>query len=255
MRWLRPLRAHMPITVKVPIVVVLLDGGDRCRRVRARAVAPGRVAGAPTRRSRQRLSRRPRLAADRARPARRPLGNLRHPRPGEAASTPRSSRSRRSSPMPPASCLPSSNPRHAAIGSRLPADFPADEDHVSKVLIRNSDARAFIDRQLVVEGRQIGTLHAELDISPLLAERREVLWTLIASNAALTLLFAALGWFAVRRMVAPMKVLAEHLETARDGSVEPIPESAIPGRRQPKPAGSSAASIGWRARSPSARRW
>ena len=125
--------------------------------------------------------------------------------------------------------LASSNPRHAGIGSPLPTDFPAGEDHVSKILIRTSDARAFIDRQLVVQGRQIGTLHAELDISPLLAERNEVLWTLIASNAVLTLFLAALGWFAVRRMVAPMKVLAEHLETAAsDGSVEPIPESWIP---------------------------
>ena len=37
----------------------------------------------------------------------------------------------------------------------------------------------------MVQERQIGTLHAELDISPLLAERREVLWTLIISNAVL----------------------------------------------------------------------
>jgi two-component system, OmpR family, sensor kinase len=124
--------------------------------------------------------------------------------------------------------LASSNPRHAGIGSSLPADFPVGQDHLSRILIRTSDARAFIDRQLIVQGRQIGILHAELDISPLLAERHEVLWTLIASNAALTLFLAALGWFAVRRMVAPMKVLAEHLETASDGSVKPIPESWIP---------------------------
>ncbi len=32
----------------------------------------------------------------------------------------------------------------------------------------------------------------------------------------------------VRRMVAPMKVLAEHIEAAEDGAVEPIPASAIP---------------------------
>jgi signal transduction histidine kinase len=80
----------------------------------------------------------------------------------------------------------------------------------------------------MVNERQIGALHAELDISPLLAERREVLWTLIVSNAALTLLLAALGWFAVRRMVAPMKILAEHLEAAPDGSVTPIPDEWIP---------------------------
>ncbi len=124
--------------------------------------------------------------------------------------------------------LASSNPRDAGIGTRLPADFPALADHTSKVLIRASDARAFIDRRLMVKDRQIGTLHAELDISPLLAERNEVLWTLIASNAALTLFLAALGWFAVRRMVAPMKVLTEHLETARDGAVAPIPDDRMP---------------------------
>jgi signal transduction histidine kinase len=124
--------------------------------------------------------------------------------------------------------LASSNPRHAGIGAPLPADFPVGEDHISRILIRAPEARAFIDRPLVVQGREIGTLHAELDISPLLAERNEVLWTLVGTNAGLTLVLAMLGWFAVRRMVAPMKILAEHLETAPDGSVEPIPEAWIP---------------------------
>ena len=124
--------------------------------------------------------------------------------------------------------LASSDPRHAAIGSRLPSDFPAEQDHASTVLLQEARSRAFIDRPLVVEGRRIGALHAELNISPLLAERREVLWTLIVTNAVLTLLFAVLGYFAVRRMVTPMKVLAEHLDSARDGAVEPIPESSIP---------------------------
>jgi signal transduction histidine kinase len=126
------------------------------------------------------------------------------------------------------SVLASSNPRHAGIGAPMPADFPVHEAHVSRILIHAAEARAFIDRPLLVQDRQIGTLHAELDISPLLAERNEVLWTLIASNAGLTLFLAALGWFAVRRMVAPMKVLAEHLETAPDGSVQPIPEAWVP---------------------------
>jgi signal transduction histidine kinase len=124
--------------------------------------------------------------------------------------------------------LASSNPRHAGIGTALPGDFPASQDRTSEVLIHTIDARAFIDRPLMVNERRIGTLHAELDISPLLAERREVLWTLVVSNAALTLVLAALGWFAVRRMVAPMKILAEHLEAAPDGSVTPIPDEWIP---------------------------
>ena len=124
--------------------------------------------------------------------------------------------------------LAGSDPRNTPIGEPLPADFPTSEEHTSNVLVRETEARAFIDRRLVVQGRRIGTVHAELDISPLFAERREVFWTLIASNAAITFLLAVLGWFAVRRMVAPMKVLAEHLETAQEGAVEPIAEENIP---------------------------
>lgn len=124
--------------------------------------------------------------------------------------------------------LASSDPRHAAIGSSLPPDFPAEAAEVSRVLLREEAAQAFVDRPLVVEGRRIGTLHAEFNIVPLLAERREVLWTLIATNALLTLVFAFLGYFAVRRMVTPMKVLADHLDSAQDGAVEPIPETQIP---------------------------
>ncbi|MBN9022487.1 MAG: HAMP domain-containing histidine kinase [Rhizobiales bacterium] len=124
--------------------------------------------------------------------------------------------------------LASSDPRHAAIGSHPPPDFPAGREPAARMLLEEDQSRAFIDRPLVVEGRRIGTVHAKLNISPLLAERREVLWTLIATNAVLTLFFALLGYFAVRRMVTPMKVLAEHLDGARDGSVDPIPQSSIP---------------------------
>jgi signal transduction histidine kinase len=124
--------------------------------------------------------------------------------------------------------LASSDPRHAPIGSGLPSDFPVEQDPASQMLFDEARSRAFVERPLVVEGRPIGALHAQLNISPLLGERREVLWTLIATNAVLTLFFALLGYFAVRRMVTPMKVLAEHLESARDGAVEPIPESSIP---------------------------
>ena len=227
MSWLRALRSRLPITVKVPIVVVMLMvaiGVVASERVLARLVASqerqlGDLANAyldglvsplvePVLREDSWeifdiLDRAHRLYAA--------------VRPVETIVTDVSG-----------SVLAGSNPRHAPIGSRLPEDFPAGKEHTAKVLVQEDNSRAFVDRRLEVEGRVIGTVHAELDISPLLAERREVLWTLIGSNAALTLLFAALGWFTVRRMVAPMKVLAEHIETARDGAVEPIPEESIP---------------------------
>jgi len=122
--------------------------------------------------------------------------------------------------------LASSEPRLAPIGTHLdPADSvdPAG----SGVTLVEDRHEAILDRALAVEGRIVGRIHSRLDISPLLAERREVLWFLIASNATLTLILAALGWFTVRRMVAPMNVLLEHVGKAAAGAVEPIPASRI----------------------------
>lgn len=121
--------------------------------------------------------------------------------------------------------LAASNPREAPIGSDLPARFQAET--ADRMAGTENAQRSFASRPMVVEGRQIGTIHTELDISPLLAERETVFWTLLGSNAAMTLALALLGWFAVSRMVAPMRVFIEHVRTAEDGSVEPIPHSVM----------------------------
>ena len=55
-----------------------------------------------------------------------------------------------------------------------------------------------------------------------------MLWTLLSTNAVLTLAMMLLGWFTVRRMVRPMKVLSDHLERAHDGGVRPIPAAQLP---------------------------
>jgi signal transduction histidine kinase len=122
--------------------------------------------------------------------------------------------------------LAASNPRRWPIGARFaPAEPAAGLD--GGIVVDEARSLAFASRDLLAEGHAIGGLHAELDISPLLSERREVLWTLVASNAVLTLLFAGLGWFAVSRLVAPVNVLAEHLDSAQDGAVRPIEEARI----------------------------
>ena len=70
----------------------------------------------------------------------------------------------------------------------------------------------------------VGSVHAVFDIAPLLAERRSVLWTLLATNAALTLALALLAWLTVRRMMRPVGILAAHLRAGAAGAVEPISE-------------------------------
>jgi signal transduction histidine kinase len=227
MTWLNKLRSRVPITVKVPIVVVLLMlmiGVAVSERVFARLIASQErqitdlanayLDGLVSPLIEPVLREDPWEIFDILDRARRTYAAV---EPIETVVTDANG-----------VVLAGSKPRNTPIGEPLPADFPTREEHTAKVFVRESEARAYVDRQLVVQGRQVGTLHAELDISPLFAERREVLWTLIASNALITLLLATLGWFAVRRMVAPMKVLAEHLETAQDGAVEPIAEEHIP---------------------------
>ena len=64
-------------------------------------------------------------------------------------------------------------------------------------------------------GRWSGRSMLCFDIAPLLAERRSVLWTLLATNAALTLALALLAWLTVRRMMRPVGILAAHLQGRR----------------------------------------
>lgn len=83
--------------------------------------------------------------------------------------------------------------------------------------------RTWLARDIEFQGRTIGSIFAEVDLSHLRAERQRVLSVLVLSNLGLTLLFAALGWWLVRRMLSPLQLLAEHMEKGVDGPLTPIP--------------------------------
>jgi signal transduction histidine kinase len=120
--------------------------------------------------------------------------------------------------------LAGSDPRRYPIGSQAPRQT----DLGGVASVDEDQGRAFASRSLSVEGREIGRILVSIDAAPILAERREVLVTLLASNAAVTLEAAILGWFAVHRMVQPLRMLSTHLTQALDGPVTPIPQSLIP---------------------------
>lgn len=81
-------------------------------------------------------------------------------------------------------------------------------------------SRAFVRRALggVLAS---GTIHAELDISELLLQRRHVFWALFLSNAFLTLAMAVGGYALTRRMLRPVAVLTGAVESLREGR-EPL---------------------------------
>jgi signal transduction histidine kinase len=85
-------------------------------------------------------------------------------------------------------------------------------------------------RALVYQGREIGAIHAAFDVSPLYAERREILVTLLVTNSVLAGLFALGGFLLVRQMIGPMRVLENHMRAAVQGSAELIPAREFPSR-------------------------
>lgn len=115
--------------------------------------------------------------------------------------------------------LASSDPRAIRSRSPLPASYLTQTATASALAIRVDEGRAVARQDLSSGGQLVGSVHADFDIAPLLAERRSVLWTLLATNTALTVALAFIAWLTVRRMMRPVGILATHL---RGGAVEPI---------------------------------
>lgn len=122
--------------------------------------------------------------------------------------------------------LAASDPRAFPTQDKVPGDL------VNRLRDRDLDLnleanRAFVRRTLVYQNLEIGSIYAEIDVSGLLAERREVLWTLITTNGALAIIFTVIGYLAVRRMVRPIEVLGEQVERLRAGDYRQIPQSRL----------------------------
>jgi signal transduction histidine kinase len=80
---------------------------------------------------------------------------------------------------------------------------------------------------LVFQNREIGRVVTELDVTDLLAERRNVTIWLLAGNAAATALLAFAGWLAVARILRPVGTLERAMDDSK-GAPRPVPEAAIP---------------------------
>lgn len=80
---------------------------------------------------------------------------------------------------------------------------------------------------LQYQGRTIGRIVTELDVTDLLAERRQVTLWLLFGNALATGLLAFGGWLAVARILRPVGALVQAMD-ASGGAPRPIPTSEIP---------------------------
>lgn len=123
--------------------------------------------------------------------------------------------------------LAASDPNRIATYSQLPKDY-LNRYGPDTVTIDESRLTGFAHRDLVYQGQPIGTIHATFDVSHLFAERRDILVTLLVTNAVLAALFAFAGFWLVKQMIGPMRVLEDHMRAAAHGAAEPIPQHEIP---------------------------
>ncbi len=123
--------------------------------------------------------------------------------------------------------LAATDPHRFTVDSPMPQAwrdrFPATDG----LLLDHDRQAARAVRTLDDQGRTVGRIYAEADISALLAERREVLVALVATNGALTLLLCFVGYLLVQRMLRPVDVLARQFEQLRHGEAAAIPASEL----------------------------
>jgi signal transduction histidine kinase len=123
--------------------------------------------------------------------------------------------------------LAATDPEKIKAYSELPAEY-ASRYGAEAVTIDDDRLTGFARRELVYQGQPIGAIHATFDVSHLFAERREVLVTLLVTNAIVAGLFAFGGFLLVHRMIGPIRVLENHMRSAVHGAAEPISPREIP---------------------------
>jgi signal transduction histidine kinase len=122
--------------------------------------------------------------------------------------------------------IAASDPLRYPTGQPLPVQMTRELTD-GELEINEADQTARLLHAVQTQDQKVGSIYTELDISGLLAERRAVLWQLIWTNAAITLALAGLGYWAVRRMVEPVRRLGSYLDRASGGPVETIPACEV----------------------------
>jgi signal transduction histidine kinase len=121
--------------------------------------------------------------------------------------------------------LAATDPRRAPVGADA-AEFGVGA--VAPEAVRmTGDPVLRVTFPLQYQGRTIGGIVTEMDVTDLLAERRRVTLWLLFGNALATAVLAFGGWLAVARILRPVGALVQAMDSSR-GAPRPIPEAAIP---------------------------
>lgn len=124
--------------------------------------------------------------------------------------------------------IASSQPRRFPLQSRLPDDILRNAPAREEVGMKEGLAFATLKRELRYQDRTLGTIYAHVRIGPLLQERRDVLRTLILTNALLTVLLAGVAYALIRHMLRPIRILSRHMREGATGNVTEISSAIMP---------------------------
>ena len=122
--------------------------------------------------------------------------------------------------------LAATDPRRAPVDSDMAA-LTTGAQALSALSVAGDTAEIKVLAPLVYQGREVGQILTEMDVSDLIAERRRVSRWLLIGNAVATLLLAILGYLVMRRILMPVtRVVARMRDSAE--SPEPIAPSDMP---------------------------
>lgn len=126
--------------------------------------------------------------------------------------------------------------RGRVIAASDPLRAPVDSDvdpladgaqAIDAIRLSGAEAHIRVVADLHYQGRKVGLIVSELNVTDLVAERQKAGLYLLAGNAAATLVLAFGGYLAMRRMLKPVARLAGHMGRM-EGTLEPIPADDVP---------------------------
>lgn len=122
--------------------------------------------------------------------------------------------------------LAATDPARAPVDSVV-SFFAEDAVPVADVTAATGRTAVRVRAPLAVQGREVGQIVTEFDVSDLVLQRRNATLALLAGNAGATMILVLAGYLVLARMLEPVELLARHMGEA-GGVPPPIPEASIP---------------------------
>lgn len=122
--------------------------------------------------------------------------------------------------------IAATDPRRAPVDSPVAA-LAANARDLDEITIDAESPHVRVLAPLVFQGRSVGQIVTELDVSDLVADRRRAVFYLLLFNTVATGVLATAGYLAMRRILRPVAMLSRHMQEST-GAPAPIPLSEIP---------------------------